>query len=78
MTNNVVNESAVGKVGRTGRGEAEVFVQNNPDIIKKFKKFVSQMGGKTVASQILNLNLFGKPSDQPKIKFKLTKHPGDK
>ena len=73
-----INESAVGQVGRTGKGEAEVFVQNNPDIIKKFKKIVSQVGGKAVAAQILNLNLFGKPSEQPKAKFKLTKQPGEK
>jgi len=73
-----LNESAVGQVGRTGKGDAEVFVQNNPDLIKKFKKIVSQIGGKAVASQILNLKLFGTPSDQPKAKFKLTKHPGEK
>jgi hypothetical protein len=73
-----LSESAVGKVGRTGKTEAEVFVQNNPELIKKFKKIVSQIGGKAVAAQILNLKLFGKPAAIPKAKIKIRKQPGEK
>ena len=72
----VLSESAVGKVGRTGKTEAEVFVKDNPHVIKEFKKIVAKLGGKAVAAQLLNLNLFGKPTDQPKSKYKLTKQPG--
>jgi hypothetical protein len=66
-----LNESAVGKVGRTGKSDAETFVKNNPEVIKQFKNIVKKVGGKAVAAQILNLNLFGKPSEQPKAKYKL-------
>jgi len=68
-----LTESAVGKPGRTGKEEAEVFVRNNPQIIKEFQKIVKKMGGKQVAATILNMKLFGKPSEQPKIKYKMYK-----
>ena len=74
----ILKESAVGKVGRTGNSEAEVFVNNNPAIIKEFKKIVSKIGGKAVAAQILNLNLFGNPQKQKELKFTITKQPGEK
>jgi len=72
----VLSESAVGKVGRTGKTEAEVFVKDNPHVIKEFKKIVKKLGGKAVAAQLLNLNLFGKPSEQPRIKYTLIKQTG--
>ncbi len=55
-----LNESAVGVVGRTGKIDAQKYVEENPEIISGFKKMVTKMGGKAVAAEILNLNLFGK------------------
>lgn len=71
-----LKESAVGQVGRTGKIDAINFVKENPEIIKKFKKIVSDIGGKAVAAQILNLNLFGSVSKKPLSKYKLKKHMG--
>lgn len=71
-------ESAVGAVGRTGKSDAEFFVKNNPELINKFRKIVSQVGGKAVAVEILNLKLFGKPApgkDSLESKFTIKKDP---
>jgi hypothetical protein len=35
-----INESAVGKVGRTGKNDAESYINDNPQLIKDFKKMV--------------------------------------
>lgn len=78
MLREILAESAVGSVGRTGKADAEKFVQENPDIVKKFKKIVSQMGGKAVASQLLNMKLFGKTvSDKDSLtpNYKIQKDP---
>jgi len=72
-----MDESAVGKIGRTGKNDAKQFVIDNPEVIKKFKKIVSQIGGKAVAAQILNLNLFGKPAKRPTTSYTKQKHPGE-
>jgi len=66
-----LNESAVGSRGRTSRNDAEIYVKNNPHVIKEFQKIVKKMGGKAVAATILNMKLFGKPSEQPKPRYKL-------
>ena len=71
-----LNESPVGVPGRTSRSEAEVYVKNNPHIIKQFKKIVQQLGGKTVAAEILNLDIFGKPAKKS-LSFKIYKQPGE-
>lgn len=72
-----IDESAVGAVGRTGKQDAKQFVLDNPDLIKKFKSIVSDIGGKAVAAEILNLNLFGKPSKRPTTNYTKQKHPGE-
>ena len=49
-----IDESAVGKRGRTGKIDAQEFVDSNPALIKEFSRIVTKMGGKAVASAILN------------------------
>ena len=73
----VLKESAVGSRGRTGKADAIQYVKDNPEVIKDFKRIVSQIGGKAVAAEILNLNLFGKPAPKPTVTYKLQKHPGE-
>ena len=48
-----LDESAVGMVGRTGRGDADTHLTSNPDLIRRFKKIVRELGGKTVAHLLL-------------------------
>ena len=75
--NEVVKESAVGSRGRTGKVDAEAFIKDNPELANKFKKIVSQIGGKAVATALLNLKLWGKGPDPekmaPTIYYKLVK-----
>ena len=47
-----MNESPVGKVGRTRNFEALEHIENS-DLAKKFRKIVKELGGKTVARQLL-------------------------
>ncbi len=46
-----IEESAVGSVGRTGFADAKAHV--TPELRAQFKKIVKQLGGKTVARQLL-------------------------
>lgn len=46
-----MNESPVGSIGRTGVADAAAYV--TPELRAKFKKLVKEMGGKTVARQLL-------------------------
>lgn len=46
-----VNESPVGMVGRTGYTDAKAHV--TPELRARFKKIVKELGGKTVARQLL-------------------------
>jgi len=50
---NQLQESPVGKVGRTSGPEAEEYVNNSQDLEKRFKKIVKSMGGKEVAKKAL-------------------------
>ena len=52
MTIKELMESPVGFVGRTKKSEAEEHIANT-DLEKKFKKIVKELGGKTVARQLL-------------------------
>jgi len=45
-------ESPVGKVGRTKDSEALTHIENS-DVAKRFRKIVRELGGKTVARQLL-------------------------
>lgn len=47
----VIGESAVGMVGRTGAMDAKAHV--TAELRAKFKKIVKELGGKTVARQLL-------------------------
>lgn len=46
-----MNESPVGSIGRTGVADAANHV--TPELRAKFKKLVKELGGKTVAKQLL-------------------------
>jgi hypothetical protein len=48
----VTNESPVGYVGRTGKAEAEAHV--TPELEKRFKDIIKEMGGKTVAKELMS------------------------
>jgi|SaaInl8_200m_RNA_FD_contig_61_766361_length_3315_multi_10_in_0_out_0_3 hypothetical protein len=47
-----LTESPVGIVGRTGEVDADAHI--TPELIKRFKKIVKELGGKTVATKLLN------------------------
>ncbi len=49
-----VDESAVGLVGRSGTVDAENHINQNPDLIKRFKKMIKELGGLTATRQLLN------------------------
>lgn len=70
-----IKESAVGSQGRTGKIDAETFIKDNPALANKFKKVVTELGGKAVATALLNLKLWGKKPDPTVMvpKFKLVK-----
>jgi hypothetical protein len=51
----IISESAVGKVGRTSKTDAERFIEENPDVILQFRALIKKVGGKTVAKRIMDL-----------------------
>ena len=53
-TEELTEESAVGKRGRTGKADADVYVEENGELVESFKKIVKKMGGKSVATQLLS------------------------
>ncbi len=55
-----IDESAVGSVGRTGHQDALDFIDGTPELRKRFKKVVKDIGGVAVARRLLNSRLFGK------------------
>lgn len=57
----VQNESAVGKPGRTTEKDAEEHI--NDELVAEFKKIIKKLGGKTVAKVLLD-----KLSTKPEIK----------
>ena len=71
----MIKESAVGTQGRTGKVDAEAFIKDNPELANKFKKIVTELGGKAVATALLNLKLWGKKPEPSKMvpKFTLVK-----
>lgn len=50
-----LSESPVGSRGRTGRVDAQEYVDKNPELVKEFMKIVNKMGGKAVASAVLSV-----------------------
>ena len=50
----VLDESPVGKSGRTSHIDAEDYINENPSIVEDFRKIVIKMGGKMVASRVLD------------------------
>ena len=48
-----VNESPVGQIGRTGYKDAESHLEQNPDLIKRFKKIIKELGGLTATRKLL-------------------------
>jgi hypothetical protein len=71
----IVQESPVGSVGRTSNKEAMEHIENT-DIARKFRKIVKELGGKTVARQLLATmspdgNLVSKPTGKTNIDEKL-------
>jgi len=57
-----INESPVGMVGRTGAADAKAHV--GAELRAQFKKIVKQIGGKTVARQLLAEMNAGGPLDE--------------
>jgi len=49
----LIKESPVGMVGRTGTMDAQMHIDNS-DIKNEFKKIVKKLGGKTVAKALLD------------------------
>jgi hypothetical protein len=56
-TNKNINESPVGKPGRTTRQEALEYIQENPKKIKELRKIIKQVGGKTVFLTLIDIIL---------------------
>ena len=48
-----LTESPVGQVGRTGYADADAHISANPDLIKKFKTIVKELGGITATRKLL-------------------------
>jgi hypothetical protein len=48
-----INESPVGQIGRTGYMDAENHLQSNPELIKRFKKIIKELGGLTATRKLL-------------------------
>lgn len=64
----LIKESPVGTVGRTTKEEAIEHIENS-DLAKKFRKIVKELGGKTVARQLLSTmtpsgNYVSKPTEK--------------
>ena len=55
VENEKVNESPVGQRGRTSYSDAQAFIKDNQKLVGEFKKIVTKMGGKAVASHILTV-----------------------
>ena len=47
------NESAPGQVGRTGYADADRHLSENPELIKRFKKIIKELGGLTSTRKLL-------------------------
>jgi hypothetical protein len=68
-TNENLNESPVGKPGRTTRQEALEYIQENPEKIKELKKIIKQVGGKTVFLTLIDI-ILDPNFDEDKFKIK--------
>lgn len=55
-----MNESPVGQKGRTSITDADVYIDENPQIVAEFKKIIKKMGGKAVARRVLDRVSFAK------------------
>ena len=53
-SSNLINESAVGEVGRTSKEDAEAHI--TPELKVEFEKLIKQIGGKAVARALLDGN----------------------
>ena len=53
-SSNLLNESAVGEVGRTSKQDAEAYI--TPELKAEFEKIIRQIGGKAVARALLDGN----------------------
>ena len=83
-----LGESPVGSIGRTGVKDAIEYI--SPELRAKFKKIVKELGGKTVARELLNtmnssiqestpeeqvmMDLIAKALEQGNSRFKITKN----
>ncbi|MCD6435671.1 MAG: hypothetical protein J7L15_04725 [Clostridiales bacterium] len=47
------NETAPGQVGRTGYADADRHLSENPELIKRFKKIIKELGGLTSTRKLL-------------------------
>ncbi len=48
-----VSESPVGFVGRTGGADADAHLDANPDLVRRFKKIIKELGGLTATRKLL-------------------------
>jgi hypothetical protein len=69
----LTEESAVGKKGRTGKADADLYVEENEGLVDQFKAMVKKVGGKAVALQLINkmkmgnLKVPGGPVEEARI-----------
>lgn len=47
-------ESPVGSIGRTGIKDAESYVTANPDLKKRIRKIIKEVGGITALKQLIS------------------------
>ncbi len=48
-----ITETAPGVVGRTGYADADKHLSDNPELIKRFKKIVKELGGITATRKLM-------------------------
>jgi hypothetical protein len=64
VKNSKINESPVGQIGRTGKNDAVAHIEGSA-LEKEFQKIVKQLGGKTVARELLQrMNANSEPVSQ--------------
>ena len=48
-----LSETAPGQIGRTGNADAIAHIEANPELIKRFKKIIKELGGLTATRTLM-------------------------